>query len=437
MTSIVVTMKEWRSRGPKEDSRLSGFSFGDDRTARKKANDLTSRQRVEILELVEGMQIRTKSYVGHIELGPLRLSIQPKLTGAPLLNLIRYAYNLRNLDLFQPAEQVSGPGTFQDLLIHQLEAEARELLSRGLFRDYLRTQDLLASPRGRIDFQNYAKKGGISVAALPCIYHPRHENALINRVILSGLNFASIQTSDVVLRVRLRQTAKLMSRSVSPLRLNRQIMDQVWRGMDRRLIAYEPALTLISLLLQSTGILLEENGERVSVPGFLFDMNLFFQAILYRFLHENLPGFEVKGTETLRDMFHYSQNPTGRRSPKPKPDYIIYRNGQVVSILDAKYKDLWENAPTRDIIYQLSMYALSQGEGNESIILYPTTSAKAKESVLDVNDPVKGGILARIRMRPVDLYRLEKVISAPSSARAIRDRERLAWQLVFSSELSN
>jgi 5-methylcytosine-specific restriction enzyme subunit McrC len=133
-------------------------------------------------------------------------------------------------------------------------------------------------------------------------------------------------------------------------------------------------------------------------------------------------------------MFHYSQNPRFRRSPSPKPDYIIYRNGQVVSILDAKYIDLWEKAPSRDILYQLSIYALSQGEGNESIILYPTTSVTAKEAVLDVNDPVKGGRLVRIRLRPVDLYRLERVISVPSSARADRERENFASQLVFSSE---
>jgi len=41
----------------------------------------------------------------------------------------------------------------QDILVWQLIEEAKELLARGLRRAYVRREEALSSPRGRIDFQ--------------------------------------------------------------------------------------------------------------------------------------------------------------------------------------------------------------------------------------------------------------------------------------------
>ena len=104
MTRITVTMREWRRRGPREDKRLAGLSFGDDHFSRRQAESLTDLGRVEILELAEGLRIRSNSYVGNVQLGELRIIIQPKISGRSLVNLIRYAYGLRNLELFETGQ---------------------------------------------------------------------------------------------------------------------------------------------------------------------------------------------------------------------------------------------------------------------------------------------------------------------------------------------
>jgi 5-methylcytosine-specific restriction endonuclease McrBC regulatory subunit McrC len=98
----------------------------------------------------------------------------------PLLNLLCYAYGLRHLDLFSLHDQGTQPDTFQDLLCYQLAAEAQELLSRGLHRRYERRNELLASPRGRIDFMQLAGRAGTVQSSLPCIHRPHLQDTLIN-----------------------------------------------------------------------------------------------------------------------------------------------------------------------------------------------------------------------------------------------------------------
>ncbi|UCC53155.1 MAG: hypothetical protein JSV68_04145 [Anaerolineaceae bacterium] len=433
MSPTTIIMSEWERRGPDEDVRLLGYSFGDDETVRLRARRLTESGRVEFRELRDGLFIRSNSYVGNVQLGNLRLVIQPKISGAPLLNLLRYAYNLRNLDLHGPATQAIGDSTFLDLLIHQLLVETQELIARGLHRNYERTENVLTSPRGRIDFQRYALNGGTAKAALPCIYHPRLQNTLVNRVLLSGLQLAARLTGDLILRARLRRLAALLADDVLPLRLERQVMGRVWREIDRRTAAYRPSLILIQMLIQMAGVRLDESPEQVRLPGFLFDMNRFFQAFLSRFLHENLLGHKVQDEYRLRDMMVYAEgfNPRGLESPTPRPDFVVSTRGSIVAILDAKYIDLWHHGPPASILYQLTVYALSQGLGSSTTILYPTMDASASESRLDIRHPLNQRIQAQIILRPVHLGQLEQLISHSVSHRNRQHRLGVAKYMIF------
>jgi len=59
------------------------------------AEYLTNNGRMEVLELAQGLEIRTNSWVGRVVLGDLTITIQPKITGGPMLHLLRYAYGGR------------------------------------------------------------------------------------------------------------------------------------------------------------------------------------------------------------------------------------------------------------------------------------------------------------------------------------------------------
>ena len=352
--------QEWRTYTPESVPTLAGRDLGD-ATARRLAAELAVAGRLKVLELRDGLQVETTSYVGTVRLGNLQLTIQPKLQGLPLVNLLRYAYGLRDLKLFEALPQGVAGVAFHDLLIHQLAAEVSELLARGLHRRYEREEALLASPRGRIDFTALAEQMGAARAALPCAHHPRQEDTLHNRAILAGLRLGTRLTSDLALRGRLRRLAALLVDSVTTAPLNADLLRQVQRQSDRLTAAYRPALAIIELLLAGQGTTLHAEEETATVPGFLFDMNRFFQALISRFLHEHLPGCTVRDEHRLQGMLAYDtrRNPLRRRAPAPRPDFVVLEGPRIMAMLDAKYRDLWETSlpardalPTRHLRYQ-------------------------------------------------------------------------------------
>ncbi|MBK1620173.1 hypothetical protein CKO42_17345 [Lamprobacter modestohalophilus] len=432
-----LSLQEWTRLTPETCGALKGRHLSGDQE-RAQAAALSKGQRLIVQDLHDGLSIEARSWVGRVTLGDLTITLSPKITGLPLLGLLRYAYRLNELSLHNATAYATTTTRFQDLLLEQLRAEATALLARGLQRDYRRTAAHRQSPRGQIDFARLAGDGPLTRASLPCIDYPRHPEITLNLVLAAGLAFGVARAGDLELRVQLRDLVRRMDLDDVPPALDPAMINGALNALDRRTAHYQPSLALIALLLQGSAVSLDDPPAGVTLSGFLFDMNAFFQALLGRFLREHLPGCEVVGEHRLHGIFTYDSqhNPIGNKGPVPRPDFMVRNHDHKQVVLDAKYRDLSVKPLPSYMLYQLAIYALTQaGSLPSAILLYPTLGAVGDQIVL-FNDTLVGAPKARVILRAVNLLALVDVLGKGSGQQAKRHRERLARQYVFGAETS-
>lgn len=408
--SVVVTLAEWSTADFGTHPVLRGRSLpaGAPRVLAAKLKD-----RVEILSTFDGMEIRSTSFVGRIDVGPLRIAIEPKLEGLPLTRLMRYAYGIRDLDVMDPTRTATSREGIVDLLVNLLCVEASGLHTRGLIRRYETREAMLASPRGRLRMDEIVRRGGVREAALPCRFHQRSANWSLNQLIRAGLMHAARLAEDEVLRHRCHRLVQMFMDVEPAPRLSAQQIGAALRQLDRTTDGYAPTLNLIQLLLEGSGFAFQEAPATAHVSGFLFDMNVFFQRLLSRFLREHLVSARLVDELQIRDLYRYvpDANPQGLAVPRPRPDYALYHGKALSRFLDAKYRDIWRKKLRPEWLYQLSLYAMASPEPT-SVILYPSMDAAASEARLQVCRLVTdAGSDAFVVTRPVDMNRLSALLA--------------------------
>lgn len=428
---VNVPLVEWDRRvfGAAPNEPLAGLDLSG-ATDQALIKGLSDHGMLTVRELRRGIEITTKSFVGKIQFSQFSITITPKLGQESYMRLFRYAYDLRDLERMPTTPFSAGGNLFEDLLPAQLLAEAEELLARGLDRRYVAVEESLASPRGRIDMNQIAREGGIIRGSLPCRHYLRLSDCLLNQVLLGGLLFAAGCAQSSPLKIALRRLADVLAVSVRSRLLHRHLVEQAIRSLDRMAAAYAPALTIILVLLEGESPALDDSDEQIQLPGFLFDMNRFFQRLLGRFLRENLEEAEVLEEQPLKKLLRYArnENPKGRKAPKPRPDFAIKMANRKLHLLDAKYRDLWEKSLPREMLYQLAMYALSQPRGAMVTILYPTTVDEARPARIEIGEPLGGWERASIVLRPVHLGELDRVIAGGYAT--VREQREMARRLV-------
>ena len=115
-------------------------------------------------------------------------------------------------------------------------------------------------------------------ARLPCRHFERSINWHLNQVLRAGLEVAARMTGDHDLRRSVYRVAGAFGDAERKARLDTGDIDKATRGLSRLTAASAPALRIIRLLSDMLGVAIEPSGAPSRMPGFLFDMNIFFSG---------------------------------------------------------------------------------------------------------------------------------------------------------------
>ena len=181
----IIKLEEWTEYTPDKFPELKNLKINEDLILKKQIKELNRSKRVVVLELKDGLYIKTRQYIGFLQLGDIKLIIQPKIDKFDLMRLVVYVFNLQKINLQNTDYNFDKMG-FIDLLIIQLEKQIRKLRRKGILKNYELREENLSTIRGKIDIKNIVHQGGIRSAKIPCKYYNRSENSLINRILISG-----------------------------------------------------------------------------------------------------------------------------------------------------------------------------------------------------------------------------------------------------------
>ena len=360
--------------------------------------------RLRVSEGRHGLTVQARQHVGVIQFGPIRLRVRPKMETDALWAAVTYALGIDDVLRHAPVD-VEMSGEFSDLLVLMLLQASERLWRTGVQRGYRQRSEWLGSPRGRPDVVAFARSGPLTRAALPCRHHAFTADVLENQVVLAGLSMARGMTTRVALRSALHRAHQQWSTVCASLPLSGVLLDEADRARNRLTARYAGVHRLVRLMFERTGLDEDHATGRDTVAGFMWNMALLFEAFVARFLEEHLKGAEVVRQAKLGQLYQVRRGRPGLKAPRPRPDLVLRRRGKVIGVFDTKYRDLWATKLPRDILYQMSVYALgwSEAEGRDvpAVVLYPQVGGGEHPDV-EIDLRVAGGRTRRIVLRAVD-----------------------------------
>ena len=295
----------------------------------------------------EGLyNLTPQSTVGAIEVDGLSLVISPKIGITQVLSLAIYAMAAEGL---QPKRRFSfeADSSLPDMLAIALAQAAQNAFGRGLLRGYRQVEESLFGVRGRIRIDDQLRRRQAMPLPLEVRYDEFTEDILENRLIRAAASLlVAVRLESPVARRGMGWLAGTLA-DVAHVEFSPTDVPEV--HLDRLNQHYGNVIALSRMILRHSAFQSRRGGVRAT--GFLFDMNDVFQKFVTRAFREALgtteAAFGEKRTLSL-DIGGYVHL---------KPDLVWRRDGRVVFVGDAKYKDLSKDYARESDIYQLLAYS--------------------------------------------------------------------------------
>lgn len=389
--------------------------------ARGQANALLLAARSHTLANRSGTNILVDRYsdiwaqqvVGVIAAPGCSLEILPKIDSVSdendetirtrLISMLDVALGLRLSD-GQALSMARQKETLLDILIRlfadRLLAEAR----RGLPRAYLSQEEDLAALRGRLDVIRQFTHNAVRPDRLACRFDTLLPDTPLLRVMKACVLMLRRHARVLETQRRLDELRFLLA-EVSDVPVNGLPWAQV--RIDRTNRRWETLYGLAKLFLKREWQRTNHDAKAGQGITLLFAMNDLFEAYIAALARRALLGSDL--TVHSQGGLRYclmEEGEGGKERFQTTPDILIKRNGQVVMVIDTKWKLIGRNPEdkkrgvSQSDVYQMMAYARLY-QCREVMLLYPHHASLGSEA-LDAGYGMMEGD-ERLRIASVDL----------------------------------
>ena len=401
----VIRINEWNTTILK-DVKLKA----DDR---RLVEDLSATNCLEVEELLAGLRVRSKSWIGVIRFSSLEIQIHPKLSGDNIrvIEMIELTQGLDILKQMPGVREIETTGrSLMDLLAMMLLHESERLIRNGLLSDYVQKADELPVLRGRIlaDRQVLERYGQID--RLICQFDDRSQDIPENQLLAIGTHLCSRFATNEGVRRKARELGHILRQVCNPIGFDVRMGDSQI-VYDRMNSTYRDAHQLCWLIIQRCGIKDFFESSTVKSFAFMLDMNRLFEEFVFKVVSQifDPKAWEVSKQDSRKSIVWNTIKNKSYSSVRPD---IVIRNratGKALTI-DSKYKLYDGKKISSSDIYQSFVYAFgyqtqSAGPIPKSLLLFPTSNTGDGEINLEVRGPNRKA-LANVVAFGIDIPRI-------------------------------
>lgn len=315
--------------------------------------------------------LRARGVVGILASKDCSLEILPKIDVAPgetvdcqnaairrrLIHMLAVALDLK-IDLGSITDLAWQRETLLEILIRIFCDKLTEAVRKGMPRRYVEQEEDLSALRGRLDVARQFTRHAVNPSRLACRFDVLSEDTALNHVMKAAVRHLSRISRSSANQQRLRELAfvyaDIAEIQPSALRWGEVVIDRTNRRWQELL---SMARLFLSNRFQTT------TGGAGQGTALLFEMNALFEEYVGRLISRTLSGTDLTVSLQGGRLFCLTTDANGHGLFQTKPDILIRRAGEVVHVIDTKWKRISSRIddPKQGVlqsdVYQMMAYA--------------------------------------------------------------------------------
>ncbi|MER6971193.1 hypothetical protein ABT304_09080 [Nocardioides sp. NPDC000445] len=289
-----------------------------------------------------------RNIVGAARVADLDLVVRPKAPFSSVLFMLGYASDPG----FLPTElDGAADDDLWPALGETLARLGERALRQGVLQGYVTRDESLAVLRGRLRAADQVARRPGALLPLEVTYDEYEPDIAENRILLAALHRMSlVPRIPAPVRARLTHLAGRLD-GVTKIAPGAPLPD--W-SRSRANVRYEASLRVSEVILRNVGISTSAGG--IAVASFVVNMATVFEEFLTTALREAFRSIDPLGRTVAQDRDWLDE----ASRVEIKPDIIHRSGGEIVAVVDAKYKLVGSEGAYPNVdVYQMLAYCVA------------------------------------------------------------------------------